>query len=75
MAYNMTSILGSMPSRKSDYTNDKYGYDKNSDGGLNIYNPIYDQNLELKQHVRDINRLKYLGFIYATVFSLMINYF
>ncbi|MCB2301463.1 TonB-dependent receptor, partial [Acinetobacter baumannii] len=41
---------------KSDYTNDKYDI-----GDLNIYNPIYGQNVTLKQNVRDINRLKYLG--------------
>lgn len=41
---------------KSDYTNDKYDI-----GDLNIYNPVYGQNVTLKQNVRDINRLKYLG--------------
>lgn len=41
---------------KSDYTNDKYNI-----GNLNIYNPIYDQAVELTENVRDINRLKYLG--------------
>ena len=41
---------------KSDYTNDKYDI-----GNLNIYNPVYGQNVTLKQNVRDINRLKYLG--------------
>ena len=41
---------------KSDYTNDKYDI-----GDLNIYNPIYDQAVELTENVRDINRLKYLG--------------
>lgn len=41
---------------KSDYTNDKYDI-----GDLNIYNPVYDQNVKLTQNVRDINRLKYLG--------------
>lgn len=41
---------------KSDYTNDKYDIDN-----LNIYDPVYGQNVTLKQNVRDINRLKYLG--------------
>jgi len=41
---------------KSDYTNDKYNI-----GNLNIYNPIYDQDVTFKKNVRDINRLKYLG--------------
>lgn len=41
---------------KSDYTNDKYDI-----GDLNIYNPVYGQNVKLTQNVRDINRLKYLG--------------
>lgn len=41
---------------KSDYTNDKYDI-----GNLNIYDPVYGQNVTLKQNVRDINRLKYLG--------------
>ncbi|MGQ1266478.1 TonB-dependent siderophore receptor [Acinetobacter baumannii] len=41
---------------KSNYTNDKYDI-----GDLNIYNPVYGQNVTLKQNVRDINRLKYLG--------------
>ncbi|QNX87742.1 TonB-dependent siderophore receptor [Acinetobacter seifertii] len=42
---------------KSDYTNDKYDI-----GNLNIYDPVYGQKVTLKQNVRDINRLKYLGF-------------
>lgn len=41
---------------KSDYTNDKYDI-----GNLNIYDPVYGQKVTLKQNVRDINRLKYLG--------------
>ncbi|MCH2002140.1 TonB-dependent siderophore receptor [Acinetobacter seifertii] len=41
---------------KNDYTNDKYDI-----GNLNIYDPVYGQNVTLKQNVRDINRLKYLG--------------
>lgn len=41
---------------KSDYTNDKYDI-----GNLNIYDPVYGQNVTLKQNVLDINRLKYLG--------------
>ena len=57
--------------QKSDYTNDKYDI-----GDLNIYNPIYGQNVTLKQNVRDINRLKYLGALFTRPYSaLMINYF
>lgn len=41
---------------KSDYINDRYNI-----GNLNIYNPIYGQNPELIQNVRDINRLRYTG--------------